>query len=73
MGSFGFGPLLRALSLPRPRIPGHRRRIIAQNENSLQEQIRVFGREYRIACHIAPEDLERMDPVIVLADQQATE
>jgi hypothetical protein len=33
----------------------------------------VFGRGYRIACHIAPEDLERMDPVIVLADKRATE
>ena len=35
--------------------------------------IRVFGRGHRIACHIAPEDLERMEPVIVLADQEAAD
>jgi peptide/nickel transport system ATP-binding protein len=32
--------------------------------------IRVFGRGHRIACHIAPEDLERMEPVIVLAGKE---
>ena len=35
--------------------------------------IREFGRGHKIACHIAPEDLERMDPVIVLADRAAAE
>jgi hypothetical protein len=30
----------------------------------------VFGRGHRIACHIAPEDLERMEPVIVLAGKE---
>jgi peptide/nickel transport system ATP-binding protein len=35
--------------------------------------IRVFGHGHRIACHIPPEDLERMEPVIVLADKAAAE
>jgi peptide/nickel transport system ATP-binding protein len=35
--------------------------------------IRVFGRSHKIACHIAPEDLERMEPVIVLADKEAAD
>jgi peptide/nickel transport system ATP-binding protein len=35
--------------------------------------IRVFGPGHRIACHIAPEELERMDPVIVLSDKAAAE
>jgi hypothetical protein len=33
--------------------------------------IRRFGQRHRIACHIAPEELERVDPVIVLADKEA--
>jgi peptide/nickel transport system ATP-binding protein len=35
--------------------------------------IRVFGRGHKIACHIAPEELERMDPVITLADKEAAD
>jgi peptide/nickel transport system ATP-binding protein len=35
--------------------------------------IRVFGRGHKIACHIAPEDLERMEPVIVLAGKEAAD
>ncbi len=30
--------------------------------------IRVFGKGHKIACHIAPEELMKMEPVIVLAD-----
>jgi hypothetical protein len=33
----------------------------------------VFGRGHKIACHIAPEELERMDPVIVLSDKEAAD
>jgi peptide/nickel transport system ATP-binding protein len=32
--------------------------------------IRTFGRGHKIACHIAPEDLLRMEPVIVLAGKE---
>jgi peptide/nickel transport system ATP-binding protein len=35
--------------------------------------IRHFGSGHRIACHIAPEDLERMEPVIVLGDKEAAD
>jgi peptide/nickel transport system ATP-binding protein len=35
--------------------------------------IRVFGRGHKIACHIAPEELERMDPVIVLGAKEAAD
>jgi peptide/nickel transport system ATP-binding protein len=33
--------------------------------------IRVFGKGHRIACHITPEELERMEPVIVMGDKAA--
>jgi peptide/nickel transport system ATP-binding protein len=33
--------------------------------------IRRFGQGHRIACHIPPEELEHMDPVIVLGDKEA--
>jgi peptide/nickel transport system ATP-binding protein len=35
--------------------------------------IRVFGKGHKIACHIAPEDLARMEPVIVLGAKEAAE
>jgi peptide/nickel transport system ATP-binding protein len=35
--------------------------------------IRVFGKGHKIACHIAPDDLLRMDPVIVLGAKEAAE
>jgi peptide/nickel transport system ATP-binding protein len=35
--------------------------------------IREFGPGHKIACHIAPEELERMAPVIVLGDREAAE
>jgi peptide/nickel transport system ATP-binding protein len=35
--------------------------------------IRVFGKGHKIACHIAPDDLLRMDPVIVLGAREAAE
>jgi hypothetical protein len=35
--------------------------------------IRRFGSSHRIGCHILPEDLERTEPVIVLADQEAAD
>jgi peptide/nickel transport system ATP-binding protein len=35
--------------------------------------IRTFGRGHKIACHIAPEELERMEPVIVLAGKEAAD
>jgi peptide/nickel transport system ATP-binding protein len=35
--------------------------------------IRSFGRGHRIACHIAPEDLLRMDPVITLGAKEAAD
>jgi peptide/nickel transport system ATP-binding protein len=35
--------------------------------------IRRFGEGHRIACHIAPEELERMEPVIVLGDKEAAD
>jgi peptide/nickel transport system ATP-binding protein len=35
--------------------------------------IRVFGKGHRIACHIAPDELERMDPVIVMGAKAAAE
>jgi peptide/nickel transport system ATP-binding protein len=35
--------------------------------------IRRFGEGHRIACHIPPEELERMDPVIVLGDKEAAD
>jgi peptide/nickel transport system ATP-binding protein len=35
--------------------------------------IRRFGDGHRIACHIPPEELERMDPVIVLGDKEAAD
>jgi peptide/nickel transport system ATP-binding protein len=35
--------------------------------------IREFGRGHKIACHIEPDELERMDPVIVLAERAAAE
>ena len=35
--------------------------------------IRVFGRGHKIACHIAPEDLLRMEPVIVLGEKEAAD
>jgi peptide/nickel transport system ATP-binding protein len=35
--------------------------------------VRRFGDGHRIACHIAPEELERMGPVIVLADKEAAD
>jgi peptide/nickel transport system ATP-binding protein len=35
--------------------------------------IREFGRGHKIACHIEPDALERMDPVIVLAERAAAE
>ena len=35
--------------------------------------IREFGRGHKIACHIDPDDLERMDPVIVIPDRAAAE
>ena len=35
--------------------------------------IRRFGSGHRIACHIAPEDLERMEPVIVMGDKEAAD
>ncbi len=34
--------------------------------------IRRFGDGHEIACHIAPDDLLQMEPVIVLADDQAS-
>jgi hypothetical protein len=50
--------------------------LLAQGSKIRKEQappIRVFGRGHRIACHIAPEDLERMEPVIVFAGQEAAD
>jgi hypothetical protein len=38
-----------------------------------QPPIRVFGRGHKIACHIAPDELERMDPVITLGDKEAAD
>jgi peptide/nickel transport system ATP-binding protein len=35
--------------------------------------IREFGRGHKIACHIAPDELERMDPVITLPERAAAE
>jgi peptide/nickel transport system ATP-binding protein len=35
--------------------------------------IRVFGKGHKIACHIAPEDLLRMEPVIVMGPKEAAE
>ncbi|MGH6895938.1 MAG: dipeptide ABC transporter ATP-binding protein [Geminicoccaceae bacterium] len=35
--------------------------------------IRRFGEGHKIACHIAPEELLRMDPVIVLGDKEAVD
>jgi peptide/nickel transport system ATP-binding protein len=35
--------------------------------------IRTFGAGHRIACHIAPDELERMDPVITMGAKQAAE
>jgi peptide/nickel transport system ATP-binding protein len=35
--------------------------------------IRRFGSGHNIACHIAPEDLLRMEPVIVLGDKEAAD
>jgi peptide/nickel transport system ATP-binding protein len=35
--------------------------------------IRVFGRGHKIACHIAPEELARMAPVIVIGDKEAAD
>jgi peptide/nickel transport system ATP-binding protein len=35
--------------------------------------VRVFGKGHKIACHIAPDDLLRMDPVIVLGAKKAAE
>jgi peptide/nickel transport system ATP-binding protein len=35
--------------------------------------IREFGKGHKIACHIEPDELERMDPVIVLAERAAAE
>jgi peptide/nickel transport system ATP-binding protein len=35
--------------------------------------IRNFGAGHKIACHIAPEELLRMEPVIVLGDQDAAD
>ena len=35
--------------------------------------IREFGQGHRIACHIAPEELLRMEPVIVVGDREAAE
>jgi hypothetical protein len=33
----------------------------------------VFGKGHKIACHIAPDDLLRMEPVIVLGAKEAAE
>ncbi len=35
--------------------------------------IRVFGKGHKIACHIAPEELLRMEPVIVMGAKEAAE
>jgi peptide/nickel transport system ATP-binding protein len=35
--------------------------------------VRVFGKGHKIACHIPPDDLLRMDPVIVLGAREAAE
>ncbi|HEX6114380.1 MAG TPA: ABC transporter ATP-binding protein [Geminicoccaceae bacterium] len=35
--------------------------------------IRRFGSGHRIACHIAPEELERMEPVIVMGAKEAAD
>jgi peptide/nickel transport system ATP-binding protein len=35
--------------------------------------IRIFGTGHRIACHIEPEELERMDPVITMGAKEAAE
>jgi len=35
--------------------------------------IRVFGKGHKIACHIAPDDLLRMEPVIVMGAKEAAE
>jgi peptide/nickel transport system ATP-binding protein len=35
--------------------------------------IRRFGEGHRIACHIPPEELELMEPVIVLGDKEAAD
>ncbi len=35
--------------------------------------VRVFGKGHKIACHIAPEDLLRMEPVIVMGAKEAAE
>jgi peptide/nickel transport system ATP-binding protein len=35
--------------------------------------IRRFGAGHKIACHIAPEELLRMDPVITLGDREAAD
>jgi peptide/nickel transport system ATP-binding protein len=35
--------------------------------------IRTFGRGHKIACHIEPDELLRMDPVITLGDREAAE
>jgi peptide/nickel transport system ATP-binding protein len=35
--------------------------------------IRVFGKNHRIACHIPPEELERMEPVITLGTKEAAD
>ena len=35
--------------------------------------IRVFGKGHKIACHIPPEDLLRMEPVIVMGPKEAAE
>jgi peptide/nickel transport system ATP-binding protein len=35
--------------------------------------VRVFGKGHKIACHIAPDDLLRMEPVIVLGAKEAAE
>jgi peptide/nickel transport system ATP-binding protein len=33
--------------------------------------VRVFGKDHRIACHIAPEELQKMEPVITLGAKEA--
>jgi hypothetical protein len=35
--------------------------------------IRTFGSGHRIACHIEPAELERMDPVITMGAKVAAE
>ena len=35
--------------------------------------IRVFGKGHKIACHIAPDDLLRMEPVITMGAKEAAE